>query len=222
MAGAGGWFLLTGLLVIAAARLDLAVPARRSGTATTSCSCSRLLVVITTFALKLTAGRAAMPFVLPVAARRDPGRRSCSTPRPRIVVTAVVAILAGGRQRPSLELGDVRPPRRHGRHPRRPARRAAAGVHPGRRRRCSSCRRVVVTAFSLLGERDLTGVAPARRGASALSAGGRGGRGGRQLRGARQRLRHPDRLPAAGARATRHSRSCAACSSRRRAPTTTR
>jgi len=63
-----------------------------------------LLIVLATFALKLTAGRATLPFVLPIAAIGLLVTVLLDA-EAAIVVTAIVAIVAGATNGPSLELG---------------------------------------------------------------------------------------------------------------------
>jgi putative nucleotidyltransferase with HDIG domain len=154
IAGVGGWLLLTGLLVMLLLgwiwRFRRAFWHRNN-----VLTLLALLVVIATFALKLTAGRAAMPFALPVAAigllvtvllDAEAG----------ILVTAILAIVAGAVNGPSLELGayvllgglgGILAVRRGDR--------LAAFLQAGVA--VFIVQAVVVAAFSLLGERDPTG-----------------------------------------------------------------
>ncbi|MBI2777904.1 MAG: HDIG domain-containing protein [Chloroflexi bacterium] len=128
-----------------------------------------LLLLFATFALKLTAGRAALPFVMPLAA--IPILLTVLLDAEvAVIVAAVLAVVAGTVYGPSPEF--------------------AAYVFMGGLAGILAVRRgdrlqaflqagavvfvvqaLVVTAFSLLGERDLTGVVQLW-GASALSAGG--------------------------------------------------
>jgi putative nucleotidyltransferase with HDIG domain len=128
-----------------------------------------LLIVLATFALKITAGRATLPFVLPVAAIGLLVTVLLDA-EAAIVVTAIVAIVAGAANGPSLELGTyvllggfagILAIRRGDRL--QTFIQAGAAVF--------AAQALVVTAFSLLGERDLTGVVQLI-GAAAVSAGG--------------------------------------------------
>ena len=128
-----------------------------------------LLIVLATFALKLTAGRATLPFVLPIAAIGLLVTVLLDA-EAAIVVTAIVAIVAGATNGPSLELGTyvllgglagILAIRRGDRL--QTFIQAGAAVFVAQA--------LVVTAFSLLGERDLTGVVQLI-GAAAVSAGG--------------------------------------------------
>ena len=128
-----------------------------------------LLIVFATFALKLTAGRAALPFVLPIAAISILLTVLLDA-EVALVVTAVLAVVAGTVNGPSLELGSyvllgglagilgIR------RGDRLQAFLQAGGV-------VFAAQALVVLAFSLLGERDATGTAQLF-GAAAISAGG--------------------------------------------------
>jgi hypothetical protein len=127
-----------------------------------------LLVVIATFAVKLTAGRAAMPFALPVA-----GIGILVTvlldAEIAVVVTAVAAIITGAVNGPSLELGSyVLLGGLAGILAIRRGDRLATFIQAGAA--VFVAQALVVTAFSLLGERDPTGVAQLIA-AAALSAG---------------------------------------------------
>jgi cyclic-di-AMP phosphodiesterase PgpH len=128
-----------------------------------------LLIVLATIGLKLTAGRAALPFILPLATvgvlvavllDAEAG----------VVVTAILAVLAGAANGPSLELGTY------------VLLGGMAGILAIRRGdRLQTfvqagvvifvVQALVVTAFSLLGERDLAGVIQLI-GAAGLSAAG--------------------------------------------------
>jgi putative nucleotidyltransferase with HDIG domain len=168
VAAIGGWLLLSGLLVsLLIAWLRMFRPAywHRNNVVLLIW----LLVAFATFALQLTEGRAALPFILPIAAiglivavllDAEVG----------ILVTAVVAVVAGAVNGPSLELGAY------------VMLGGLAGVLAIRRgdklqaflqagAAIFVVQAVVVTAFSLLGERDLTGVLQLI-GAAAASAGG--------------------------------------------------
>ncbi|HLX33902.1 MAG TPA: HDIG domain-containing protein [Candidatus Limnocylindrales bacterium] len=127
-----------------------------------------LLVVLAAFALKLTAGRAALPFVLPIAAVPLLVTVLLDA-ESAIVVTAIVGIIAGAVNGPSLELGayvllgglaGILAIRRGDRFQMF----IQAGVAT------FAAQALVVTAFSLLGERDITGVIQLI-GAAAVSAG---------------------------------------------------
>ena len=168
LAPLGGWLLLSGLLtaiVIAWLRVFRPEYWHRNNVVLLIW----LLITISTFALQLTAGRAALPFILPVAAIGIlvavllDGETA-------ILVTAVIAIVAGAVNGPSLELGayamlggvgGILAIRRGDR--------LQAFIQAGAA--IFVVQAVVVTAFSLLGERDLTGVVQLI-GAAALSAGG--------------------------------------------------
>ena len=168
VAALAGWLLLSGLMVgllIAWLRLFRPEYWHRNNVVLLIW----LLIAFATFALQLTAGRPALPFILPVAVvgllvavllDAETG----------ILVTAVVAVIAGAVNGPSLELGAYA------------MLGGLAGILAIRRGdRLQSfiqagasifvVQAVVVTAFSLLGERDLTGVVQLI-GAAALSAGG--------------------------------------------------
>ena len=168
IAAIGGWLLLSGLLVaMLIAWLRLFRPAywHRNNVVLLLW----LLVALATFAFQLTEGRAALPFILPVAAIGLLVTVLLDA-ETAILITAVVAIVAGAVNGPSLELGTY----------------AMLGGMSGilairRGDRLQTfiqagaaifvVQAVVVTAFSLLGERDLTGVVQLI-GAAAVSAGG--------------------------------------------------
>ncbi len=128
-----------------------------------------LLLLFATFTLKLTAGRAALPFAMPLAAIPILIAVLLDA-EVAIVVTALVGLVAGAVNGPSLELatyvflGGLA---------------GVIGVRRGDRLQtflqagavAFVVQALVVTAFSLLGERDLTGIVQLV-GASALSAGG--------------------------------------------------
>ena len=167
VAGVGGWFLLTGLLVMLLLgwiwRFRRAFWHRSNVLLLLA-----LLIVIATFAVKLTAGRAAMPFALPVA-----GIAILVTvlldAEIAVIVTAVVAIITGAVNGPSLELGTyVLLGGFAGILAIRRGDRLATFIQAGAA--VFVAQALVVTAFSLLGERDPTGVAQLI-GAAALSAG---------------------------------------------------
>jgi cyclic-di-AMP phosphodiesterase PgpH len=168
VAAFGGWLLLSGLMVaLLIAWLRMFRPSywHRNNVVLLIW----MLIAISTITLQLTAGRPALPFIMPVAAigllvavllDAETG----------IIVTAIVAVVAGAVNGPSLELGSYV---MFG---------GLAGILAiGRGDRLQSfiqagaaifvVQAVVVTAFSLLGERDLTGVVQLI-GAAALSAGG--------------------------------------------------
>ena len=167
VAGVGGWFLLTGLLVMVL--LGWIWRFRRAFWHRTNVlTLIALLVVITTFAVKLTAGRAFMPFAIPIAAIGILVTVLLDA-ETAIVVTAIVAVVMGAVNGPSLELASyallgglagVLAIRRGDRLGMFIQAGAAAFV----------AQALVVTAFSLLGERDPTGVAQLI-GAAGLSAG---------------------------------------------------
>jgi putative nucleotidyltransferase with HDIG domain len=168
LATVGGWLLLSGLLVsLLIAWLRVYRPAywHRNNVVLLVW----LLIAFATFALQLTQGRAALPFILPmpaigmlVAVLLDA--------QAAVVVTALVAVVAGAVNGASLEIGTyamlgglagILAIRRGDRLQSFLQGGAAAFV----------AQAVVVTAFSLLGERDLTGVVQLI-GAAAASAGG--------------------------------------------------
>ena len=168
VAAFGGWLLLSGLMVaLLIAWLRMFRPSywHRNNVVLLVW----LLITISTVALQLTAGRAALPFILPVAAIGILVAVLLDA-ETAIIVTAIVAIVAGAVNGPSLELGGY------------VLFGGLAGILAIRRGdRLQSfiqagaaifvVQAVVVTAFSLLGERDLTGVVQLI-GAAALSAGG--------------------------------------------------
>ena len=168
VAALGGWFLLSGLLVaMVISWLRIFRPAywHRNNVVLLIW----LLITLATFALQLTAGRAALPFILPMAAIGVLVAVLLDA-ETAVVVTSVVAIVAGAVNGPSLELGayallgglaGILAIRRGDR--------LQAFIQAGAA--IFVVQAVVVTAFSLLGERDLTGVVQLI-GAAALSAGG--------------------------------------------------
>jgi len=128
-----------------------------------------LLIAFATFALKLTAGRAALPYVLPIAAIGMLITVLLDA-EAAFVVTAIVGVVAGAVNGPSLELGTY------------VLLGGFAGILAIRRGdrfqnfiqgglAAFLAQALVVTAFSLLGERDLTGIVQLI-GAAGLSAGG--------------------------------------------------
>ena len=167
LAAIGGWLLLSGLLVamlIAWLRLFRPEYWHRNNVVLLIW----LLVALATAALQITQGRAALPFILPVAAVGLLVAVLLDA-ETAFLVAAVVAIVAGTVNGPSLELGSYA------------MLGGLAGVLAIRRGdRLQSfiqagaaifvVQAVVVTAFSLLGERDLTGVVQLI-GAAAVSAG---------------------------------------------------
>lgn len=168
VASLGGWFLLSALLVTVL--LGWIWRFRRSFWHRSSVLLLiSLLLVLATFALKLTAGRAALPFVLPLAAIPILVAVLLDA-EVAFVMTAIVAIVAGAVNGPSLELaayvflGGLA---------------GVLGVRRGDRLQmflqagavAFVVQALVVTAFSLLGQRDLTGILQLW-GAAALSAGG--------------------------------------------------
>jgi cyclic-di-AMP phosphodiesterase PgpH len=168
VAALGGWFLLSGLLVamiVAWLRMFRPEYWHRNNVVVLIW----LLVTIATFALQLTSGRPALPFILPTAATGLLVTVLLDA-ETAILVSAAVAIIAGAVNGPSLELGSYA------------LLGGLAGILAIRRgdrlqnfiqagAAIFVVQAVVVTAFSLLGERDLTGVVQLI-GAAALSAGG--------------------------------------------------
>ncbi|MEO8468522.1 MAG: HDIG domain-containing metalloprotein [Chloroflexota bacterium] len=128
-----------------------------------------LLLLFSTFVVQLTAGRAALPFVLPLAAIPILVAVLLDA-EVAILLSALIAVVAGAVNGPSLELatyvffGGLA---------------GVLGVRRGDRFQmflqagiiAFVVQALVVTAFSFLGERDLTGIIQLV-GASALSAGG--------------------------------------------------
>jgi putative nucleotidyltransferase with HDIG domain len=167
VAGIGGWLILTGLLIMLL--LGWIWRFRREFWHRTNVLfLVALLVVIATFAVKLTAGRAAMPFALPLA-----GVGILVTvlldAEIAVVVTMIVAVLAGAVNGPSLELGTyVLLGGLAGILAIRRGDRLATFIEAGAA--VFVAQALVVTAFSLLGERDPTGVVQLI-GAAGLSAG---------------------------------------------------
>jgi putative nucleotidyltransferase with HDIG domain len=166
-AGLAGWFVLASLLVVLVLgwvwRFRRAFWHRNNVLALVG-----LLVVFATFALKLTAGRATLPFLLPIAAVGLLVTVLLDADA-AVIVTAMIAIIGGAENGPSLELGTyilvggfagVIAIRRGDRF----ANFIQAGAAT------FAAQALVVTAFSLLGERDLTGVVQLI-GAAAVSAG---------------------------------------------------
>ncbi len=168
VAALGGWLLLSGLLVamvISWLRIFRPEFWHRNNVVLLIW----LLITLATFALQLTAGRAALPFILPIAAIGVLVAVLLDA-ETAVVVTSVVAIVAGAVNGPSLELGSyallgglagILAIRRGDR--------LQAFIQAGAA--IFVVQAVVVTAFSLLGERDITGVVQLI-GAAALSAGG--------------------------------------------------
>jgi putative nucleotidyltransferase with HDIG domain len=168
VASLAGWFLLSALLVTVL--LGWIWRFRRSFWHRSNVLLLiSLLLVLATFALKLTAGRAALPFVLPLAAIPILVAVLLDA-EVAFVMTAIVAIVAGAVNGPSMELaayvflGGLA---------------GVLGVRRGDRLQmflqagavAVVVQALVVTAFSLLGQRDLTGILQLW-GAAALSAGG--------------------------------------------------
>jgi putative nucleotidyltransferase with HDIG domain len=168
VAAFGGWLLLAGLLVaMLISWLRLFRPAywHRNNVVLLLW----LLVALATFALQLTQGRAALPFVMPVAAVGLLVTVLLDA-ETAVLVTAVIAIVAGAVNGPSLEIGSyamlgglagILAIRRGDR--------LQAFIQAGAA--IFVVQAVVITAFSLLGERDLAGVLQLI-GAAAVSAGG--------------------------------------------------
>ena len=167
-----------------------------------------LLLVFTTLALKLTAGRSVLPFFVPTAAAGILIAILLDASA-AVILTAVIAVIGGAVNGNSLEitayifLGGL------------------AGIVAVRRGDRLNAfvqaaiaifvvNALVVTTFSLLGERDITGVV------QLFGAGRRGRRlgrrGGRLLRRPRQPVRDPDGRSSCSSSRTRRSRSCAGCS----------
>ena len=128
-----------------------------------------VLIAFATFAMKLTAGRATLPYVLPIAAIGMLITVLLDA-EAAFIVTAIVAVVAGAVNGPSLELGTY------------VLLGGFAGILAIRRGdrfqnfiqgglATFVAQALVVTAFSLLGERDLTGIVQLI-GAAGLSAGG--------------------------------------------------
>jgi hypothetical protein len=167
LAAIGGWLLLSGLLVamlIAWLRLFRPEYWHRNNVVLLLW----LIVALTTLALQITEGRAALPFILPIAAVGLIIAVLLDA-ETAIMVSAVVAIVAGAVNGPSLELGSyamlgglagILAIRRGDR--------LQAFIQAGAA--IFVVQAVVVTAFSLLGERDLTGVVQLI-GAAIISAG---------------------------------------------------
>jgi cyclic-di-AMP phosphodiesterase PgpH len=162
-----GWFVLGSLLVVLVLgwvwRFRRAFWHRNNVLALVG-----LLVVFATFALKLTAGRATLPFILPVAAVGLLVTVLLDADA-AIIVTAMIAIIGGAVNGPSLELGTyILVGGFAGIIAIRRGDRFANFVQAGAA--MFAAQALVVTAFSLLGERDLTGVVQLI-GAAAVSAG---------------------------------------------------
>ncbi len=168
VASLAGWFLLSALLVTML--LGWIWRFRRSFWHRSNVLILiSLLLLLATIAIKLTAGRAALPFLLPLAAIPILVAVLLDA-EVAFVLTALVAVVAGAVNGPSLELatfvflGGLA---------------GVLGVRRGDRLHMFLqagavvfvVQALVVTAFSLLGQRDLTGILQLW-GASALSAGG--------------------------------------------------
>jgi putative nucleotidyltransferase with HDIG domain len=168
VAALGGWFLLSALavaMIIAWLRLFRPEYWHRNNVVVLVW----LLVAFATFAVQLTAGRPALPFILPLSAVGLLVTVLLDA-ETAIVVAAAISVIAGAVNGPSLELGTYA------------LLGSVAGILAIRRGdrlqnfiQASAAifivQAVVVTAFSLLGERDLTGIVQLI-GAAALSAGG--------------------------------------------------
>ena len=164
----GGWLLLSGLLVaMVVAWLRIFRPEywHRNNVVVLLW----LLLAFGTFAMQLFAGRPILPFILPIAAIGVLVTVLLDA-ETAVVITAVVAIVAGAVNGASLEIGTYS------------MLGGLAGILAIRRgdklqtfiqagAAIFVVQAVVVTAFSLLGERDLTGVVQLI-GAAALAAGG--------------------------------------------------
>ncbi len=168
VAAIGGWFLLSGLLVsmlIAWLRIFRPEYWHRNNVVLLLW----LVIAVTTLAIQLTQGRAALPFILPIAAVGLLVTVLLDA-ETAILTTAVLAIVAGAVNGPSLELGTYAMLGGLG---------GILAIRRGDRLQTFIqagaaifvVQAVVVTAFSLLGERDLTGVVQLI-GAAAVSAGG--------------------------------------------------
>jgi putative nucleotidyltransferase with HDIG domain len=168
LAQLAGWLLLTGLLVSVVFGWIWRFR-RPFWHRTNVLALIGVLIVFATFALKLTAGRAALPFVMPIATIAILLTVLLDA-EVAVVVTAVVAIIAGAVNGPSLELGAYVFLGGLG---------GILGIRRGDRLQTFLqagavvfvVQALVVTAFSLLGERDVTGMAQLV-GAAALAAGG--------------------------------------------------
>ena len=168
LAALGGWLLLSGLLVglvIAWLRIFRPEYWHRNNVVLLLW----LLITLATFAFQVTAGRTFLPFILPIAAIGMLVSVLLDA-ETAVVMTAVVAIVAGAVNDASLELGTYA------------LLGGLAGILAIRRgdklqafiqagAAIFVVQAVVVTGFSLLGERDLTGVVQLI-GAAGLSAGG--------------------------------------------------
>ena len=167
-AGLAGWFVLSALLVVLV--LGWIWRFRRAFWHRTNVLLLiGLLIVVATVAEKVVAGRTTIPFILPIAAVGMLVTVLLDA-EAAIIVTAVIAIVAGAVNGPSLELGTyvllgglagILAIRRGDRL--QTFIQAGAAVF--------AAQALVVTAFSLLGERDLAGVVQLI-GAAAVSAGG--------------------------------------------------
>jgi cyclic-di-AMP phosphodiesterase PgpH len=167
-AGLAGWLILSGLLVVLV--LGWIWRFRRAFWHRTNVLLLLgLLIVLATVAEKVTAGRTTLPFILPIAAVGMLVTVLLDA-ETAVIVTAVVAIVAGAANGPSLELGTYA------------LLGGLAGILAIRRGdRLQSfiqagaavfvAQALVVTAFSLLGARDLAGVLQLIA-AAAVSAGG--------------------------------------------------
>ncbi len=166
--GLAGWFVLSALLVVLVLgwiwRFRRAFWHRNNVLLLLG-----LLIVIATLALKITAGRAALPFILPIAAVAMLVTVLLDA-EAAIIVTAVIAIVAGAVNGPTLELGTyVLLGGLAGILAIRRGDRLQAFIQAGAS--VFVAQALVVTAFSLLGSRDLAGVVQLI-GAAAVSAGG--------------------------------------------------
>jgi putative nucleotidyltransferase with HDIG domain len=168
VAGLAGWFVLSALLV--ALLLGWIWRFRRSFWHRTNVLILiSLLLLVASLALKVTAGRATLPFVLPLAAVPILVAVLLDA-EVAVLLSALLAVVAGAVNGPSLELaayvflGGLA---------------GVLGVRRGDRLQVFIqagavtlvVQALVVTAFSLLSERDVTGIVQLF-GASALSAGG--------------------------------------------------
>jgi putative nucleotidyltransferase with HDIG domain len=167
-AGLAGWFVLSALLVVLLLawiwRFRRAFWHRNNVLFLLG-----LLIVFATLALKITAGRATLPFILPIAAVGILVTVLLDA-EAATIVTVIIAIVAGATNGPSLELATyvllgglagILAIRRGDRL--QTFIQAGAAVFVAQA--------LVVTTYSLLGERDLAGVVQLI-GAAGVSAGG--------------------------------------------------
>jgi cyclic-di-AMP phosphodiesterase PgpH len=163
-----GWFVLSGLLVVLA--FGWVWRFRRSFWHRNNVLLLiGLLIVVATLAVKITAGRTTIPFILPISAVGMLITVLLDA-EAAVIITALVAIVAGAVNGPSLELGTyVLLGGLAGILAIRRGDRLQAFIQAGAA--VFVAQALVVTSFSLLGERDLQGVIQLI-GAAAVSAGG--------------------------------------------------